>query len=187
MNNNLITKGKPKQGGKYGNRIEVEPAYSPLKCSKRESEKVCQFPFILNGEIKWDCVKDPKKRADVCNVKESKEIQRFQDLSKFQECGECSLSGSVDYGLHHFQGFPLLNHAGVHFYSRLGSKDDCQTLCDLSRGCNFFNYDFTLAKCHLKYGVGVKVYAVGTYFGSRSKKGCLKDNYWKPYIDYCII
>ena len=164
----MIYKGKARQGNKFG--VEVEPAYSPLKCSKRESEKVCQFPFILNGEVKWDCVKDPKKGAQVCNVKESTEVQKFQDLTQFHECGECS--PSVKNGVNHFKGFPLFNHIGSNRYSRVESKEECQTLCDLAKGCNFFNFDFALRRCHLKYGVGVKVAALHKYFGSKSKQGC---------------
>ena len=99
----MINKGKEKQGRKYVERFEVEPAYSPLKCSKRESEKVCQFPFILNNEVKWDCVKDPRKGVQVCNVRESKEIQEFQDLTEFRECGECS--PSVSNGVDHYAKF----------------------------------------------------------------------------------
>ena len=173
MNNNLITKGKPKQGGKYGNRIEVEPAYSPLKCSKRESKKVCQFPFILNDEVKWDCVEDSKKKAQVCNVKESNEIQEFQDLTEFRECGECS--PSVVNGVDHYQGFALYNHVGKNSYSKVDSKDECQILCDLTNGCNFFNFNSAQRTCHLKYGVGQKITLSGIPFGSRTKEGSLKN------------
>ena len=171
--NNLIIKGKAKQGGKYGNHIEVEPAYSPLKCSKRESEKVCQFPFILNGEVKWDCVKDRKKGAQVCNVRESKDIQEFQDLTQFRECGQCS--PSVSNGVNHYQGFRLANHADKGDYSKVDSKGECQTLCDLTKGCNFFNFNSAQRTCHLKYGVGKKITLSGIPFGSRTKKGCSKD------------
>ena len=172
-----ILKGRERY---INNGVEVEPAYSPLKCSKDDNRKVCQFPFVHNGEVKWDCVEAKaedgwtRRPAKVCNVKPSKIIQEFRDLSGFEECGECS--PSVKNGVNHFQGFPLLNHAGVHFYSRLDSKDDCQTLCDLSRGCNFFNYDFTFKKCYLKYGVGIKVSSVGVYFGSKTVKGCFQDH-----------
>ena len=174
----IFFKGKAKYN-KDG--IDVVPTNSPLnfrlRCSTDDSRKVCQFPFVLNNEVKWDCVEATAedgwiRPAQVCNVKPSGEIQHFQDLSSFHECGECS--PSVLGGLFHFQGFALSNHRGTDYYSRIDSKEECQTLCDLTKGCNFFNYDRTRRKCSLKYGVGQQVYEVGTYFGSKTYQGCSK-------------
>ena len=125
-------------------------------CARADSGKVCQFPFIINGKVKWDCVEVGAENswngtAQACNVKEFKEIQEFEDLSEFQECGECS--PSVKDGSFHFERFRLANHGN---YSRVDSKEDCQTLCDLAEGCNFFVYEQTHVKCFLKYGVGKK-------------------------------
>ena len=144
-----ILKGKERY---YNNGVEVEPAYSPLKCSKDDNTKVCQFPFVLNGVVKWDCVEATQengwdRKAQVCNVKSSGQIQKFQDLSGFVECGECS--SSVQDGLFKYQGFGLANLGGNNLYSRVNSKEDCQTLCDLEEGCNFFNYNQILISTSL--------------------------------------
>ena len=127
--------------------------------------------------MKWDCVEVGADNgwngtAQVCNVREFKEIQEFEDLSEFQECGECS--PSVEDGSFHFEGFRLTNHGNNNNYSKVDSKEDCQTLCDLAEGCNFFDYEQTHKKCFLKYGVGEKVNRVETYFGFRSNPGGLE-------------
>ena len=161
---------------KYNNNgIEVEPAYSPLKCSKDDNRKVCQFPFELNGEVKWDCIEATPddgwtRKTKVCNVWSSGKIQKFRDLSGFEECGECS--SSVRDGSVQFQGFGLTNLGGTNLYSRVDSKEECQRLCDLAEGCNFFNYE--LANCYLKYGVGVQASGHGRSFGSKTVQGCSK-------------
>jgi len=100
----------PKGKGSYTNNgIDVRPAYSPLKCSTEHPDQVCQFPFLLNGEVKWDCVEATAadgwtRPAKVCNVEQSMQMQKFQDLSRFVECGECASSVQED-GLVYFQGF----------------------------------------------------------------------------------
>ena len=168
----LIFKGKERYNN---NGVEVKPAYSPLKCSKDDNRKVCQFPFVLNNEVKWDCVDSRvedgwTRQTKVCNVRLSGTIQQFQDLNGFKECGECSAyvqSGSV-----HFKGFGLANHGGKNSYARVDSKEDCQALCDLAEGCNFFNFEQNQRKCHLKYGVGEKAPGFGTQFGSKTPQGC---------------
>ena len=154
---------------------DIVPSFSPLRCSTDDRRKVCQFPFILNGVVHWDCVEATAedgwtRRAQVCNVKPSGRIQQFGDLREFQECGECS--SSVQDGSVQFEGFGLANHRGTNHYSRVESIEECQQLCDLANGCNFFNYDRAQRKCSLKYGVGAKVPANSIYFGSKTVQGC---------------
>ena len=95
-------------------------------------------------------------------------------MREFQECGECS--ASVQEGSVHFIGFELANHAGYNSYSRVDSKEECQTLCDLVEGCNFFNYHQAQKKCLLKYGVGEKLIGDGTEFGSKTVQGCQQND-----------
>ena len=159
------------------NGVEIEPAYSPLKCSKDDNSKVCQFPFVLNGVVKWDCVEATAedgwtRKAKVCNVNPSRKIQKFQDLREFSECGECS--SSIRNGSVHFQGFGLANHRGTNSYARVETKEECQALCDKAMGCNFFNYNLAKKMCYLKYGVGGKVNFFGIYFGSKTVQGCFQ-------------
>ena len=163
------------------NGKEFEPAYSPLKCSKDDNTKVCQFPFVLNGVVKWDCVEATQengwdRKAQVCNVKSSGKIQKFRDLREFEECGECS--SSVRDGSVQFVGFGLANHGATNLYTRVYSKEDCQTLCDLAKGCNFFNYELAQGNCYLKYGVGSQMPGDGTSFGSKTVQGCNKTIYY---------
>ena len=63
--------------------ITIKPSYSPLKCSKRNKSKVCQFPFVFKGEIKWDCIEGGKAKVPMCNVKPFGAIQTFQDTTDF--------------------------------------------------------------------------------------------------------
>ena len=153
----------------------MKPVFSPLRCSTddRSRTKVCQFPFKFNGVIKWDCVEAGTKdgwsrRAQVCNVKESKNIQEFDNLRGFHECGRCS--SSIKNGQSYFEGFPLANSGDSNTYSRIGSKEECQTLCDLAQGCNFFIFNND-QRCFLKFGIGQKIRTPGIYFGTRSREG----------------
>jgi len=153
--------------------VNVKPAYSPLRCSTH-SHKVCQFPFILNGVVKWDCVEAGAKdrwvrKAHVCNVKESNDIQKFSNLEEFEECGECS--PSLRHGNIYFVGFGLANEGGTNVYSQIKSRPDCQILCDLAEGCNFFVFNPASQKCFLKFGIGEKMITSGIQFGIRTKKG----------------
>ena len=149
------------------NGVELKPSFSPLKCSKRDKTKVCQLPFVFKGKTKWDCVKGTQ--GPVCNVNDSEQIQTFEDTNDFQECGKCSpnvLSGSSYY-----KGFDLKNNGGESAYRGADSKDECQILCDLTIGCNFFNYDTKLKWCFLKYGVGQEQAKTRRYFGQKSCQG----------------
>ena len=49
--------------------------------------------------------------------------------------------------------------------------EECQILCDLTTGCNFFNYDTKLKWCFLKYGVGQEQAKTRRYFGQKSCQG----------------
>ena len=160
--------------------VNVQPANAPLKCSTDRkaatiyNNTVCQFPFKLNGVIKWDCVEAGAKdgwiqKTQVCNVKESTEVQEFDSVKEFHECGSCS--SSVTSGQFHFEGFPLANEGGSNTYSRIDSKEECQELCDLVQGCNFFVYKNNEQKCFLKFGVGKKVWVPVIYFGASPTKG----------------
>jgi len=154
----------PKSKASYdSNGITLKPSYSPLKCSKREKSKVCQFPIVFKGEVKWDCIEETA--GSVCNVKPSSGLQVFQDARKFHECGECS--SDVNSGFSHYNGFRLLNHGGKNYYKGLDTKDDCQVLCDLAGGCNFFNYNTESKSCFLKFGVGQRKNGPGIVFGKK--------------------
>ena len=145
------------------NGITIKPSYSPLKCSKRDKSKVCQFPIVFKGEVKWDCIEE--RAGPICNVKPSSGLQVFQDARGFHECGECS--SDVNSGFSHYNGFRLLNHGGKNYYKGLDTKDDCQVLCDLAGGCNFFNYNTESKSCFLKFGVGQRKNGPGIVFGKK--------------------
>ena len=109
----------------------------------------------------------------MCNVKPFGAIQTFQDTTDFHECGECS--PKVHSGSFHFIGFPLLNHGDINLYKEVETKDDCQVLCNLANGCNFFNYNSDPISeykgCYLKFGVGKKLNHPDIYFGEKKKRG----------------
>ena len=53
-------------------------------------------------------------------------------------------------------GFKLKNKNNKNIYKDVTSKKDCQQICQVAKGCNFFNFDLSAKTCHLKYGVGKK-------------------------------
>ena len=98
-------------------------------------------------------------------MKESATIQEFGNERFFHECTECPSSTTVS---HHYLGFNLTNHGGSSRYGALDDREDCQRLCDLADGCNFFTFDKESGDCYLKYGVGEKLEEKKTYFGRKS-------------------
>ena len=148
------------------------PSYSPLKCSKKDGW-VCQFPYKLRGRVMWDCVDAKDSRGSqrkACNVKESSKIQNFQDISTFHECGECQESTILADG-NHYGGFGLANNNDQNFYGDIYTKEDCQTLCDITPGCNFFNYNAQQLACYLKYGTGKRATKMDVKMGHKSCRG----------------
>ena len=152
--------------------LNGRPAYSPLKCSK-EDGRVCHFPYLLRGKVMWDCVnaKDSKGHwRDACNVKESSTIQSFQDTSTFHDCGKCEESTILEDN-NNYGGFGLTNNNGHNFYGDIYTTEECQILCDITPGCNFFNYNRQQKLCFLKYGLGEKKYRVDVKMGYKSCRG----------------
>ena len=99
------------------------PAYSPLKCSKKDG-RVCQFPYKLHGRVIWDCVDARDNRGsqrNACNVKESSKIQSFEGTSTFHECGECQESTILADG-NHYGGFGLANNNDQNFYGYIQTR-----------------------------------------------------------------
>ena len=152
-------------------RIPGAPGFSPLKCSESDGH-ICQFPFILKGVVHWDCVQGREEKGwtrleKVCNVKESSTIQEFGNERSFHKCTECPSSALSD----HYLGFNLTNPGGSSRYGALDSREDCQSLCNLANGCNFFTFEEDLGDCYLKYGVGEKKSKSNTYFGHKKPQG----------------
>jgi len=152
-------------------RIPGAPGFSPLKCSESDGH-ICQFPFILKGVVHWDCVQGREEKGwtrseKVCNVKESSTIQEFGNERFFHECTECPSSALSD----NYLGFNLTNPGGSSRYGTLDSREDCQSLCNLANGCNFFTFEEDLGDCYLKYGVGEKKSKSNTYFGHKKPQG----------------
>ena len=120
------------------------------KCSNTSGE-VCRFPFRLNGNIHWDCVE--RDGTPVCNTKDSNSLQSFDSTATFEpctDCANCPQEGTYYYGFH------LSNTAGSSVYYGVTSSEECQALCGLVTGCNFFTYDNGAKWCYLQYGGGRK-------------------------------
>jgi hypothetical protein len=113
---------------------------------------VCRFPFKLHGNLHWDCVEQDE--TPVCNTKDSYSLQSFNSTETFQPCTKCvsCLQEGTAYS-----GFTLSNTAGNYYYYGVTSSEECQALCQLVTGCNFFNYAAWNKGCTLNYGVGEKV------------------------------
>ena len=164
---------------------------SPLRCGLGE-DQVCKFPFKLNGEVEWECVggnnvtgnsvtgnslagnrtKNASERnATVCNVdQEGKpELQEIvnKPAASLHVCKECDacISSRVKY-----EGYSLKRHNGNNVYSWVNTVEECQLLCQITKGCNFFNIDLASGNCWLKHGVGVK-----------KTTGSLNDNFGAKY------
>ena len=123
--------------------------------------------------VHWDCIQGREEKGwtrseQVCNVEESSAIQEFGNERRFHECTECPPSTLS----HHYVGFNLTNPGGSSRYRELDSREDCQTLCDLANGCNFFTFEEELGDCYLKYGVGEKKSKSKTFFGRKKSLGC---------------
>ena len=122
--------------------------------------------------VHWDCVQGREEQGwtrseQVCNVEESSAIQEFGSERHFHECTECPPSTLS----HHYVGFNLTNPGGSSRYRKLDSRKDCQALCDLANGCNFFTFEEELGDCYLKYGVGEKKSKSKTFFGRKKSLG----------------
>ena len=135
---------------------------------------MCQFPYKLRGLVMWDCkaaiVKGVWRKA--CNVEESSTIQSFENLSTFHECGECQESTILADG-NIYSGFALANNNNENMYGNIDTKEECQILCDITPGCNFFNYNGPQLACYLKYGIGESKTQIAVKFGFKSCKGFL--------------
>ena len=122
-------------------------------------------------------------------MKESATIQEFGNERFFHECSECPSSSTTVS--HHYLGFNLTNHGGSSRYGALDDREDCQRLCDLANGCNFFTFDKESGDCYLKYGVGEKLEEKKAYFGRKSPQEgrweSEKDlrKFWEPLYLSC--
>ena len=126
--------------------------------SQVATNNFCKFPFKLRNKMHWDCVQDDERRGiKVCNVEqEGSEIPQFNDTSTFHPCGKCAnpcgSKSNISYA-----GFPLNNsETGLEKYTKVGSWEDCQKLCQQVEACKFFNYHIFGEECELMYGVGGK-------------------------------
>ena len=163
----MSSKGKDSYEG-----LDGPPLYSPLKCSKKDG-RVCQFPYKLRGEVKWDCADEKNSRGHLvkaCNVEESSKIQSFQDISTFHECGECQNSTILADG-NFYSGFGLANNNNHNFYGDIHTKKGCQILCDITPGCNFFSFNRYQLLCYLKYGTGIRGWKMDVTMGYKSCRG----------------
>ena len=136
---------------------------SPLRCGGDGGGQVCKFPFKLDGEVTWGCVlgnktnKATEREAMVCNTDQAGSLDLQEIVNKpdsslqvCEECDRCTFSG-VKY-----EGFGLKRHEGNNVYTWINTVEECQLLCQITEGCNFFNTDLGTGKCWLKHGVGVK-------------------------------
>ena len=71
----------------------------------------------------------------------------------------------------HYTGFPLSNYNDKNFYKEIFSVEECQILCDITFGCNFFIYDRQQTACFLKYGLGTREKKIDVKFGFKSCQG----------------
>ena len=124
--------------------MSITPAPAAYNCST--SGEVCRFPFQLHGQMHWKCVE--RDRTPVCNIKDSGSLESFNSTATFQPCTVCTECPQEGIG---YSGFPLSNTAGNRVYRGVTSSEDCQALCRLVTGCNYFLYTKGDKWCGLKY------------------------------------
>jgi len=130
----------------------VKPRGSLLQC-ERGSNKVCRFPYKLAGATTWRCVeRDGTPVCPVADPTENNRMMEYADTTSqdFKPCGMCQDGCMMAT---EFNGLALTNHAGMNTYKGV-TKDECQKLCGVAEGCNFFNFHTKSLRCFLKFGVG---------------------------------
>ena len=91
----------------------------------------------------------------VCNTRQSSQIQQFTNTRNFEFCEKCPLCGeSSRDGKRNYDGFTLDTNNHDHVYKEVEDKEECRLLCQLAKGCNFFQFRVAANSCVLKYGVG---------------------------------
>ena len=126
---------------------------SPLQCSRQGD--ICQFPVKVAGVLHWNCL--DRRGVRVCNTRDPQgvdNIQSFDNLDSFLLCEKCRFE-CINSGTG-YNSFKLKNKNNKNIYKDVTSKKDCQQICQVAKGCNFFNFDLSAKTCHLKYGVGKK-------------------------------
>ena len=140
----------------------IQPANS-LRCT--DSGQLCTLPIHLNGEVKWDCVRNGDNKP-VCNTAEANDDFNDSHVASFSPCGDCS---SCDLLGTFFEEFNVINFNLQTLNFSGPSLQDCRILCNLAKGCNVFLYDEENNQCTLKYGLGkrnteniTKKYVIGS-------------------------
>jgi hypothetical protein len=157
---------KQQESEDWSGGLAPAPATAPYKCSNSTND-VCRFPFKLHGDLHWDCVE--RDGTPVCNSgdphwRSPEVLQSFNSTATFQPCAKCASclqEGTV------YDGFRLSNAAGTSDYYGVTSSEECQALCQLVTGCNFFYYLKRRKMCSLQYGVGRKVIRPNVSFGPK--------------------
>ena len=160
------------------------PTSYSFQCSAKTGDR-CQFPFGLKGEdgVQWSCVGEEGQCSPGSNDATSswttdKKLRIFKSQSNFHNCVDCNLSEiqlpCFFFGVIYI-GFSLNTYTGNNFSHSLHLQshndnlgvenwEECQLLCQLVDGCNFFNYGggaFDQKQhCYLKYGLGRKTTGV---------------------------
>ena len=145
-----------------GSAFSSKPA--PLNCTS--TGHICQFPFMVNYEVHWDCVPNEEGIA-VCPTEESKIPKNFKSLHSFLPCkGNCVIP-PADY-----KGYSLVHEEKETFYG-VSTKEECQALCQLAENCSYFMFinKGGATPCILKNGVGVKEEEGSGVFGPKVYKG----------------
>jgi hypothetical protein len=103
----------------------------------------------------------------VCNTRDSWDhpnLESFDSTATFQPCTDCASCLQNGTG---YSGFSLGNTIGSSKYYGVTSSEECQALCGLVTGCNFFTYHKRGKKCGLSYGVGEKITGSDYSFGPK--------------------
>ena len=93
-------------------------------------------------------------------------------------CGESSHDNKRDY-----DGFTLDTNNNDHVYKDVEDKEECRLLCQLAKGCNFFQFRVEAKSCVLKYGVGKASSQKQTFDVSDRTLGKKEEFYFGPA--YC--
>jgi hypothetical protein len=135
-----------------------------LMCSVKETTKLCQFPFKYQGYRRWESVTDDLGRCRCFTGDiDWREMHDHTNVNTLDFCRNCSSVKEIDNLLqdkcllnsYQFSGFPLwgnIHHTNE--YKSVYNSDDCQKLCQKTRGCFYFSWKPN--KCWLKWGMGIQ-------------------------------
>ena len=74
------------------------PSRAPnLQCLKNNQTKLCHFPFLYQGKLQWDSIKDDSGQCKCSSVDQNiGNLMDHSSMDTLSDCGHCD-SGKIDF------------------------------------------------------------------------------------------